>query len=177
MKLLKLCMSVLLMFTCIGCGASGIDKFEFIVKGTLKDEDYIIKKDELYAKVLFYAQDAEFEELSLIVENANDQTVVMKKTMSKTDLTEETVCEVSMENNDGLSYLSIGIDGEYEKVEIGSKWDNVFAECYHVSQDESASLDFMQFLEYKGNVAETVDLFAIKKLPSDKEYIIKLAVS
>ncbi|MFQ9924439.1 MAG: hypothetical protein ACLRVU_13050 [Beduini sp.] len=177
MKLLKLCMSVLLMIACIGCGVNGIDKLEFLVKGTMKDEDYIIKKDELYAKVMFYAQNAEFEELSLIVENANDQTVIMKKTVLKTDLSDETVCEVSMEYNNGLAYLSIGIDGEYERIEIGAKWDNVFVECYHVSQKESASLYTMQFLEYKGYAAETVDLFAIKKLPSDKEYIVKLAVA
>ncbi|MFQ6862662.1 MAG: hypothetical protein ACLROI_06985 [Beduini sp.] len=177
MKLLKLCMSVLLMFSCIGCGANGIDKLEFLVKGTMNDEDYIIKKDEFHAKVMFYAQNAEFEELSLIVENTNDQTVVMEKTVLKRDLSDETVCEVSMENNDELGYLSIGIDGDYERIEIGSKWDNVFVECYHVSQKESASLDTMQFLEYKGYAAETVDLFAIKKLPSDKEYIVKLAVA
>ena len=126
---------------------NGIDKVEFFVKGTLKDEDYIIKKDEFHAKVMFYVQNAEFEELSLIVENANDRTLIMKKTMLKIDLSNETVCEVSMENNDELAYLSIGIDGDYERIEIGSKWNNVFVECYHVSQKESASLYTMQFLD------------------------------
>ena len=177
MKRVKLCMALLLILSCIGCSTKGNDQIEFLIKGTMKGEDYILEKEELYAKVVFYAQHADFEELSLMIENENDQTLVLKKTLPKEKVLDEAICEVKIENMDGRSYLSVGINGEYEKTDIGEKWHNIFAESYHVSKEENANLDLMQFLEYSGCVAETVDLFSIKKLPLDKGFIVKLAVS
>ena len=118
MKRVKLCMALLLILSCIGCSTKGNDQIEFLIKGTMKGEDYILEKEELYAKVVFYAQHADFEELSLMIENENDQTLVLKKTLPKEKVLDEAICEVKIENMDGRSYLSVGINGEYEKTRV-----------------------------------------------------------
>ena len=177
MKKIKIIILICFLLGSIGCASSDISKNQFLIMGTIKDEDYKIIKDQLSAKVFFYPQDIIFEELSIIVEDIDNMQIVSKIVFLKEDFIEENLIEIYTKNIGEQFGISIGLNGKFKELTIDIKCDYMFAYSYNASQNGKAAFDLMQYLEYREVVSNEVELFSMKLFPLNKEYLVKLIVS
>ena len=134
MKLLKLGICLIFILMCTACSVDE-GKNEFLLMGTMTSEDYQMSPADgiLTGKVLFYPQGAKMEEVNLVLEEIETKEVVLKKAVAVTELKEENICQIKTGNKEGKFVVSLGIDDNYEQLEMEQECDFMFASSYHVT--------------------------------------------
>lgn len=178
MKLLRLGICLIFVFMCTACSVDE-GKDEFLLMGTMTSEDYQMLPADgiLTGKILFYPQGVKMKEVSLVLEEIETKEVVLKKTVAATELKEENLCQIKTENKEGKFVVSLGINDNYEYLEMEQECDFMFASSYHMTKEEDGQYDLLQFLEYHANTPDEVSLLSLHVYQLDKEYIVKLLLS